>query len=34
MSDYPFRCIKCGEAAWVEVDGEYYCKACYEVLRK
>jgi hypothetical protein len=30
----PLRCIKCGEAAWVEVDGEYYCKACYEVLRK
>jgi hypothetical protein len=32
MSDYPYKC-KCGADAFVEVNGEYYCKACYEVLR-
>jgi hypothetical protein len=32
--DYPYRCCKCGKAAFVDVKGEYYCKGCYEALRR
>lgn len=31
--DYPYKCGKCGEDAWVEVWDEYLCRACYEHMR-
>jgi hypothetical protein len=31
--EYPYRCCKCGEAAWVSVHGQDYCHDCYDKLR-
>jgi len=33
-TDSPCLCHKCQAGAWVEADGEYWCKKCHGDLRK
>ena len=33
-TDSPCLCVRCGAGAFIEADGEYYCKNHHRELRK